>query len=165
MNILQLYNATFMLLRFYCLLSSQPNHTFILLDFLSKTVKEKQQQICLYECLYYYDAAVSLALKSVVLKYFQVALYYIKNREDIYKYAEAHNLSDNRKTHTYKKIKNYYISDEKKKVLNSLRLIKAMDKASAFMPLLRNDKAAELFQKFRAHRFNMVHSHLIRNNE
>ena len=93
--------------------------------------------------------------------------YYIKNWQDIDKYAEAHNLSDNnkRKMHTYRKIKNNYISDEKKKGLNSLRLIEAMDKAGAFIPLYRNDKDVELLQKLIAHRFNMVHSHIIRRNE
>ena len=85
--------------------------------------------------------------------------YYIKNHEDIDKYAEEHNWSDNKKTHTYKKIKKNYISDEKKKGLNSIRLIETMDKAGAFIDLRRNDKDFELFEKFRAHRFHMVHSH------
>ena len=66
--------------------------------------------------------------------------YYIKNREAIDEYAEAHNWSDNKKTHTYKKIKNYYIADEKKKGLNSIRLIEALNKVGAFAPIIRNDK-------------------------
>ena len=88
--------------------------------------------------------------------------YYIKNREDIDKYAEAHNWSDNKKTHTYKKIKNYYISDEKKKGLNSIRLIEAMNKANAFIDLRRNDKDYELFEEFKYIKYNRNHSHLLR---
>ena len=83
--------------------------------------------------------------------------YYIKNREDIDKYAEEHNWSDNKKTHTYKKIKNYYISDEKKKGLNSLRLIEALKAANAFIPLYRNDEDYELYREFAERKFHLVH--------
>ena len=83
--------------------------------------------------------------------------YYIKNREDIDKYAEAHNWSDNKKTHTYKKIKNNYIADEKKKGLNCLRLLEAMNKAGAFTLLMRNDQDYYLYREFWSRKFHGVH--------
>ena len=43
--------------------------------------------------------------------------YYINNIKAIDEYAEAHNWSDNKKTHTYKKVKNCYINERHKKLL------------------------------------------------
>ena len=83
--------------------------------------------------------------------------YYIKNREDIDKYAKSHNWSDNKKTHTYKKIKNNYIADEKKKGLNCLRLLEAMNKAGAFTLLMRNDQDYYLYREFWSRKFHGVH--------
>ena len=88
--------------------------------------------------------------------------YYIKNREAIDKYAEAHNWSDNKKTHTYKKIKNYFIADEKKKGLNSLRLIEALNKSGAFTPITRADKDYELAREFWDLKFHRIHSGILR---
>ena len=83
--------------------------------------------------------------------------YYINNIKAIDEYAEAHDWSDNKKTHTYKKVKNCYIADEKKKGLNSIRFIEALHKAGAFTPLYRNDKDVELCQEFWDLKFHRIH--------
>ena len=75
--------------------------------------------------------------------------YYLRNRKDINKYADAHNWSDNKRTHTYKKVKNCYKADEKKKGINSLRLITLLKELDAFDPLHRSDKDYIKFMEFK----------------
>ena len=74
--------------------------------------------------------------------------YYLKNWKEIDKYAYAHKWSIEKRTHTYKQIKNNFIADENKKGLNSLRLIYKMLELGAFEPLKRNDEDVEMFEIF-----------------
>ena len=84
--------------------------------------------------------------------------YYLRNHKDINKYADAHNWSDNKRTHTYKKVKNCYKADEKKKGINSLRLITLLKELKAFTPLCRADSDYIKFIEFKDAKFKKITS-------
>ena len=75
--------------------------------------------------------------------------YYLNNRDEIDKYASLHKWTDNKKHHTYKRIKNNFLADEKKKGLNCLRLINKLKELGAFEPIKRDDEDYILYTKFR----------------
>ena len=84
--------------------------------------------------------------------------YYLRNHKDINEYADAHNWSDNKRTHAYRKIKNYFLADEKKKGINSLRLITLLKELKAFTPLCRADSDYIKFMEFKDAKFKKITS-------
>lgn len=84
--------------------------------------------------------------------------YYLDHMEEINKYAKSHNWNDNKRLHTYKKSKNNFKADEKKKGMNVLRLIKKFKEIGAFEPITRDDIDYVELLDFIKRKLSLVHT-------
>ena len=75
-----------------------------------------------------------------------VTSFYLDHLDEVEKYAEKHNWSDNKKFHAIKIIKKNVIADENAKGMNTLRFIDKLNKNKFLKPLLREDYDYEMFR-------------------
>ena len=66
--------------------------------------------------------------------------YFLEHYHDVVKYAESHGWSENKMFHTYKKVKNSFAADEKRKGMNVIRFMKKLIELGMVETLKRNDK-------------------------
>ena len=83
--------------------------------------------------------------------------YYLDHMKEVDKYAESHGWSDSKKYHTYKKVKNSFAADEKRKGMNSLRFMNKLVELGMTEPLIRNDKDVIDYMSFQDFKYHYVH--------
>ena len=83
--------------------------------------------------------------------------YYLEHCHDIDKYAESHGWSENKKYHTYKKNKNSFIADEKRKGMNVIRFMNKLVELGMTEPIKRNDKDYISYMSFQDFKYHDKH--------
>ena len=83
--------------------------------------------------------------------------YYLDHMKDIDKYAESHGWSENKKYHTYKKVKNYFAADEKRKGMNVIRFMKKIVEVGMTEPIKRDDKDYISYMDFQDFKYQQIH--------
>ena len=74
-----------------------------------------------------------------------ITSFYFDHMDEVDKYAEKHNWTDNKKYHAIKINKNKVISDEKAKGMNTLRFLEKLKEMELTKPLMRNESDVEKF--------------------
>ena len=83
--------------------------------------------------------------------------YYLDHMKEVDKYAESHGWSDNKKYHTYKKNKNSFIADEKRKGMNVIRFMNKLVELGMTEPIKRNDKDYISYMSFQDFKYHDKH--------
>ena len=83
--------------------------------------------------------------------------YFLEHYHDAVNYGKSHGWSENKMLHTYKKIKNCFAADEKRKGMNIIRFMNKIVELVMTEPMKRNDKDVMAFMDFQDFKYHANH--------